>query len=501
MKRLLIGMALSLAGVPNLAVGQTAIQPSAPTRPSEPEPVVLTIHPAGEPIPALKYRILPDRRAQLPGNAAVFYHRAIQMMKDIRIAALSGPRETGQPAPNPEFDIADWINGPLDEVPRDNAKTQLETYANALHEVELGALRQHCDWELDQRTEGIALLLPEIQEMRSLARLVALRVKLAILDGDTDEALHWLQVGYAMGRHVGEGPVLIQSLVGIAISGTMNVGLQDLIQQPGTPSLFWTLAACPRPFVDMTPALEAERFILERELPDLDELDSGPWSVEHARQFVREMQEKMASWTGQSQLAPGDGGLQGWLPRLGMAAIVAKVYPGARLGLIAEGRPEAEVDAMPTVQVAVLYSIQQYYRQRDNMYKWTELPYWQSYQGFETAADQLQACIKADNPLLAMFSLLLPAINSARMAEVRLDRQLAALQCIEAIRLYANGHDGTLPPDLEAITESPPPIDPSTNQPFEYLVDGDTATLSAPLIPGVPDIPAFAIDYKLTLGK
>src|SRR5213593_2791887 len=38
--------------------------------------VRLTVHPAAEPTPALKYRLLPEVRELTPGNAAVLYYRA-----------------------------------------------------------------------------------------------------------------------------------------------------------------------------------------------------------------------------------------------------------------------------------------------------------------------------------------------------------------------------------------------------------------------------------------
>jgi len=50
---------------------------------------------------------------------------------------------------------------------------------DALAEVELAATRSECDWEFDRRTEGVTLMIPEIQEMRGLARIVALKAKLA----------------------------------------------------------------------------------------------------------------------------------------------------------------------------------------------------------------------------------------------------------------------------------------------------------------------------------
>ncbi len=60
------------------------------------------------------------------------------------------------------------------------------------------------------------MLLPEIQKMRELARMLKLRCRLHIAEGKLDEALHDVQIGFTMGRHVGEGPTLIQSLVGMA---------------------------------------------------------------------------------------------------------------------------------------------------------------------------------------------------------------------------------------------------------------------------------------------
>src|SRR5205823_1759147 len=46
--------------------------------PAEPEIAVrkLTVTPAAAPVPALKYKLLPDLRETTPGNAALLYYRA-----------------------------------------------------------------------------------------------------------------------------------------------------------------------------------------------------------------------------------------------------------------------------------------------------------------------------------------------------------------------------------------------------------------------------------------
>ena len=108
---------------------------------------------------------------------------------------------------------------------------------------------------------------------------------------------------------------------------------------------------------------------------------------------------------------------------------------------------------------------------------------------------------KFENPLLALFTMLLPAFQSAQFAQARLERTLDAIQCIEAIRMYAANHNGALPEKLDAITDSPVPIDPALGKPFEYKLTATGATLFAPAPPGVPDHPTSKILYELKLAK
>ncbi len=87
--------------------------------------------------------------------------------------------------------------------------------------------------------------------------------------------------------------------------------------------------------------------------------------------------------------------------RIGIAAMAAKIYPEAKRALIARGRPEAQVEAMPVIQVAALYTMQEYQRFRDDSYKWMNVPYWQSYNRIDQA-DHFTAEEKLANPLLVM---------------------------------------------------------------------------------------------------
>jgi hypothetical protein len=63
---------------------------------------------------------------------------------------------------------------------------------------------------------------------------------------------------------------------------------------------------------------------------------------------------------------------------------------------------------------------------------------------------------------------------------MRLDREVASLRVIEALRMYAASHDGRLPARLEDIDQIPVPDNPATGKPFAYRLEGATAILELP---------------------
>ena len=91
----------------------------------------------------------------------------------------------------------------------------------------------------------------------------------------------------------------------------------------------------------------------------------------------------------------------------------------------------------------------------------------------------------ADRELLPIVSVLMPAIQSVRAAQVRLERDIAALRIIEALRMHAADHDGTLPKSLDGITGVPVPLNPATSKPFYYKLNGSTAILDLPPSDGI----------------
>lgn len=79
----------------------------------------------------------------------------------------------------------------------------------------------------------------------------------------------------------------------------------------------------------------------------------------------------------------------------------------------------------------------------------------------------------------------------------RLNRHVAILQCIEAMRLYAAAHEGQFPKKLSDITEVPIPDDPVTHKPFIYSRTGAEAVLEGPAPEGAQAREAFRYELHL----
>ena len=152
----------------------------------------ITVHPANEPRPALKYQLLPGFLERTPGNAAVHYGKVTA--EQIR---FFGDRELWEKIP-------EWHRMPLDELPRDEVRKAVGS--KAIFDTLRRASRcRTCDWDLPIR-EGVffAMLIPEAQQIRSFGRLVAAKTRLQIAEGQFDEAVETLQIGYAIGQHAAE---------------------------------------------------------------------------------------------------------------------------------------------------------------------------------------------------------------------------------------------------------------------------------------------------------
>jgi hypothetical protein len=149
-------------------------------------------------------------------------------------------------------------------------------------------------------------------------------------------------------------------------------------------------------------------------------------------------------------------------------------------------------------QVIATDAAYEYRRVADEIEKWMYVPYHVARHRDQTNpfdTHGISAVTRGYGYLLA--SLLLPAVEAARTAEVRLQWQTGALQTVEALRMHA-AQSGTLPPSLDAIKVVPVPLNPATGKPYEYRLDGATAVLDLPLSDGFSGV---AWRFEITLAN
>jgi hypothetical protein len=468
MIRRVASLALLLAGAVN-------------ARAQAPEPPIkLTLRPAAAPTPALKYVLLPELADMRPGNAALHYQRAhsFEWWDNIRRQPFY-------------FEIADWLDRPLEEV-RD--KVGFVQNFSALKEVDRGARRENCEWEMTQRLrkEGISMLIPDVQGFREYAVLLAMRCRLEIADRDYPKAIYTLQTGFALGRHVSDAPTLIHALVGSAICSMALGRVEELIQAPDSPNLYWALTDLPRPLIDLRKPLQGEKLTLQAQFPDLKNLETEPLSPQAQKRMLKSLNDV---W-----FLTGNDSRSEMAKKFGFLPLALKAYPPAKRALIAQGRKAEDVAALPVLQVILIDALQQYRRLHDDVFKWVNVPYPQARAGWKKADEDVRAIVR-EHPAAAVFVAFVPALQRVHEATLRLDRRVAALRCIEALRLYAAAHGGKLPAKLSDITEVPVPDDPVTGKGFLYEVNGDRVTLrDPPLADGQPAL-FTPLRYELTFRR
>jgi hypothetical protein len=449
--------------------------------------IPLILHPAAVPSPALRYVLLPELPDTIPDNAVTHYRQAVKNMKqDLP------PRNEWESATDK------WLAVPLNDLPREEVGKFLKQCERTFQEVEAGARSEQCDWELTERLRktGVSTLLPDVQEMRAVANLLQLRIRYELATGHTDKAVGALRVGFAVARHVADQATLFCAFVGVAVAQQMENRLDELIQQPDAPNLYWSLTDLPRPFIDMRKPLQGERVMAYGSFPGMAEmvadLNAKPLNEEQAKKFISEY----------GLYSEVDGLLLRTLTDAMLGKQVLARHEAAKKILIDQGRPKELVEAMPHVQVALLDSFQQYDRLFDSVQKWQSLPFWEARPGMEEADKRADKELAGrDGPAFPLAKHLFPAMLIGVSARTRVDRRIAALRCVEAARLYAAAHDGKLPPSLEEIKDAPVLLDPVTGKPFDYHVAGDRAFLTCAPFPGQTPDNANTPSFELILKK
>jgi hypothetical protein len=373
-----------------------------------------------------------------------------------------------------------WSEMPLDELPIDEVRELLGRYDSALNElgraenlmgiaynIQLGGL---------SAPEMISTLLPELQEMRQLARLLNLRARLALAERRWEDVISDCRLGFRLAEVAGHSTdFLIGRLVGFAISGIMMSVLEEAIGQPDCPNLYWALASLPdHRLFETRDSIEFESVLLSRLFQTAGSLPDQPIGPLAAREKLRslfsEANMTMFDAGGQSTSAETAG-------LLGGLYVVMLADPSREM--LAQTQEWGERAKDLSAPEAVLRAVQlKFARVRDRWVAWSMLPpeLWDEYAA--ESKDAFGLNVPKSDFLVALVSTLTPAVNTARKAGRRTEQQRNLLITLEAIRMHA-AHTGQLPERIEKMRPVPAWNDTLADKPFGYHRSSPTrATLT-----------------------
>lgn len=447
---------------------------AAATAQPTPEPkdgkvtISMSLTPTATPKPLSRYYLMPDYRDQQPGERIGGFLKCF-MEQDIFFNAESSQKRQK------------WLDMTLADLPKDvreqagimDGLAYDPPYTRMMGFMDKAARYTRTEWNewFDIRKDGIYYLLPDVQKLRSLAQVLMLRMRGEVKNGEFVRAVETAKTMFGLANALREHPTLIGSLVGVAVS-SMAIGvLEEMVQQPGCPNLFWSFTDLPAPLLPMRNGLGGERLFVTAQFSNLMTADH-PMSDAELQKTLR-MIEDIVKIEGGTDSNPIRNLLQNPRVRYTAWSMDAERVAAARKRLVEYGGMNAALVAQfPPLQVVLTDDLVQFEVLRDELMKTFNLPY----PVFASYYEDAEKALKDRRSDLILGPLLLPALQNVKRAEARLDQRVAYLRLIEAVRLFAHENGGRLPNSLDEI-KLPLPADPLTGKPFEYAVKDGVATL------------------------
>ncbi|HEV3438043.1 MAG TPA: hypothetical protein VG122_11830 [Gemmata sp.] len=428
-----------------LPIAMVAFSPAVQTEPKE-TPIRLNVQQMAAPKPALRYLLLPELKEMTPGNPVEGYFKCL-----------------------------------LDQ----DLSAEKEVFGNAaLRQVDRAARMDKPDWQMRlAKTNEIGLSDSDVFKLLALAKGLQNRFRIEVAQRRFDDAIVTAKTMFAMSRHMGEHPRLIGNLVGVAIAQMAIGQLQEMLEQPGCPNLYWALTNLPSPLVSLDRSMSGLRAEFQNELRDLD--DTAPMTPAQLKKLIAHI-DQMRDLT----QAPSKEKTQAWLEtRTKDSALVV----AARSRLVEYGIPEERSLKFPAEQLILLDEKRAFEVHRDEFMKLMRFAPWQ-------IEEQAARIAQTKDELLFAHGVHLASLLKYRRDQAVHEQRFALLQHVEALRMYAAEHKGQLPEKLTDIVVLLP-VDPFTGKPFRYTLEGATAHIRCNQTPGGEKIAAFNLHYEITISS
>jgi hypothetical protein len=378
---------------------------------------------------------------------------------------------------------ARYLVAPLSEL----ASNKLRGYGGgALTQADWAARLDTPDWDILQRikSEGADLMLPELGSLKLLAMSLRVRFRCEIARRDFDAAIVTAKTMFGLARHLGEYPASVANRLGFSVADLALDTLEEMLQQPGCPNLYWALTDLPVPLVELRKGIQGDRALVDVELGQI--LGDTVMSETQLDDLVGRLSGRMGFARELMGQPPG-----GFRARLAPFVKDAARVRAAQARLAAAGGSRELIGKFLPTQVILLDEKRAYEVRRDEESKLLAFAPWQI-----DVLNHDEPGKPREKGLLADF---LPQALGARYAQARLEQRVALLRHVEALRMHTAGSTGKLP-DRLADVGVPLPADPFSGKPFGYQLDGQTARLFGAVAKG-EEKTAEHRRYELTIRK
>ena len=206
--------------------------------------LIVTAAPA--PRPALRYQLLPELGEMSPGNPIPNYMRCSVEHQGFFLDREALERRE------------DLLAMPL----KDLAVQGLQVHGQvALRQADRAARLDNPDWQIlmKLKADGIGALIPNVPQLRPVAAALKVRFRAEVALGRFDDAIRTAKTLFAMSRHLGEHPTFVGNMVGIAVAYNAIGPMEEMLEQPGSPNLYWALTNLPDPLVRLDKGAAGDR--------------------------------------------------------------------------------------------------------------------------------------------------------------------------------------------------------------------------------------------------
>jgi hypothetical protein len=239
------------------------------------DPSKFLFYPQPETDDAFRYRFWIPASERKPGSAA---GRVLRAFIEYNQAASNRSRDFWRDAPSPVSYLAS--EEPLSSLDVSRSRGFLRHFKATLDELYAAIDLEDFDTVVRLQDlngkEALELRLEEMSVARAVARILVIDIRLAVAESRYDDAVKSLQAGFKLAEVVEKSwpGTLVPYLVSNAIVPMMLDRVQEMMQQPDCPNLYWALATLPNQFGDIREVLlNEDQFIRKiaeywKELPE-----------------------------------------------------------------------------------------------------------------------------------------------------------------------------------------------------------------------------------------